>query len=346
MAQLPLQRASFVPASEHRIALCVGFLRRACRLSRRVGTPRRREVRVGAHCGYGPTGHGHPREPTPRHPRGRFRALRRGTPRDGRARDRRGPAPAADGSGPTRGTNRADARATGATQSVDLRPVDAFHRRIISREASGPARTSRTTHPPAVPIPRIRRDHLRWWPLVAVLAAGALLLMWKPAAAPAPTVERVTVVTNSVYDIDVGVAGTGDGGTLSLGTAPARTTTDVKDVIDQGSTWVLHFTAQGEDGGELRIERAALDRAGWRVVIPTAVTERLAGEGLQASRPRRAERTPTRRDEARPRMPPGAPRRGRSASSSSCLPSDAQAACACARCHRRSTSPEHPCASP
>ena len=98
--------------------------------------------------------------------------------------------------------------------------------------------------------------------------------MWKPAAA-APTVERVTVVNNSVYDI--GGAGTGDGGTLSLGTAPARTTTDVKDVIDQGSTWVLHFTAQGEDGGELRIERAALDRAGWRVVIPTAVTERLAG---------------------------------------------------------------------
>ena len=111
----------------------------------------------------------------------------------------------------------------------------------------------------------------------------ALFVISNLAGTPAKTFTRVTFVNNTAYDIEVDVSGAGSGGTLALGTVRANKTTDVQDVVDQGRTWVLHFAAQGVDGGEVRIGRADLEQASWRVVIPAAVTQRLANAGLQAS---------------------------------------------------------------
>ena len=54
-------------------------------------------------------------------------------------------------------------------------------------------------------------------------------------------------------------------------------------MIDQGSTWMFHFTAQGKDGGEIRIERADLAAGGWRITVPERVGQRLRSAGAPPS---------------------------------------------------------------
>lgn len=147
----------------------------------------------------------------------------------------------------------------------------------------GSAPSSATVEPDSRGTYLKLRAHFRWWwPLVAVIAAVALFVVSNLTGTPAKTVARVTFVNNTVYDIEVTVSGTGDG-SLALGTVRAHRTTDVQDVVDQGRTWVLHFGAQGVDGGEVRMDRADLEHASWRVVVPAAVAQRLADAGLQAS---------------------------------------------------------------
>ncbi len=70
---------------------------------------------------------------------------------------------------------------------------------------------------------------------------------------------------------------------MSLATADREATTDAVDVIDQGPRWVFRFTAEGRDGGELRIARAALKQAGWTVDVPEGVIERLRQQGAPLS---------------------------------------------------------------
>jgi hypothetical protein len=159
-------------------------------------------------------------------------------------------------------------------------------RRDIARslDMPGSAPPSATVEPDSRGTYLKLRGHVRWWwPLVALFAVIALFLVSNLAGSPAKTVARVTFVNTTAYDIDVNVSGAGSGGTLALGTARANRTTDVQDVVDQGRSWVLHFGAQGVDGGAVRMDRADLERASWRVTIPAGVAQRLAGAGLQAS---------------------------------------------------------------
>jgi hypothetical protein len=147
----------------------------------------------------------------------------------------------------------------------------------------GSAPTSATVDPDSrSPYLKLRAHFRWWWPVVAVVAAIALFVISNLAGTPAKTVARVTFVNNTAYDIEVNVSGA-DGGSLTLGTVRANRTTDVADVVDQGRTWVLHFGAQGVEGGEVRMDRGDLERAGWRVVVPAGVAQRLGDAGLQPS---------------------------------------------------------------
>ena len=65
----------------------------------------------------------------------------------------------------------------------------------------------------------------------------------------------------------------------------AGNSTDVRDVIDQGDVWTFRFTSQGYDAGQVQITKADLKRSDWRVVIPAAVGERLAGQGATPTPP-------------------------------------------------------------
>ena len=124
------------------------------------------------------------------------------------------------------------------------------------------------------------------------LAAAALLgltafvpLVWAMRA-PA-TVDEVTVVNESPYDVHVEVRSPG-GPVLGLGTVPRDRSTRFTTVLDQGDRWSFAFTAGGEDGGTVEVPRTELEREGWTLVLPATVASRLEGTGLPPSPSTRA----------------------------------------------------------
>ena len=86
-------------------------------------------------------------------------------------------------------------------------------------------------------------------------------------------VERLTVVNSTAYGVDIAVSGAAHRGWLELGVAENDATTSFDAVLDQGDTWIVRL-ADGE-GGELRLTRDELRRAGWRVQVPPAMEARL-----------------------------------------------------------------------
>lgn len=120
--------------------------------------------------------------------------------------------------------------------------------------------------------------------VAAIILATGAAAFGGPLLLRGPTfIAKVSLVNPSEYDIHVEVSGDEGTSWMSLTTANQRATTDQVDVIDQGPSWVFRFSAQGRDGGELRIARAALKQGGWTVDVPEAVIERLRQQGAPPS---------------------------------------------------------------
>jgi hypothetical protein len=120
----------------------------------------------------------------------------------------------------------------------------------------------------------------RWWWLG--LGAGILViavLVVHPVLGGPSFVHRLTISNPSEFDMTVVVSPAGRQERLALGTVRHRSSTDLQDVIDQGSQWAFHFTAGGRDGGEVQVPRAELSRNGWRLQIPEEVATRLRSSG-------------------------------------------------------------------
>ena len=113
---------------------------------------------------------------------------------------------------------------------------------------------------------------------LAVTAAVALASLVDLGGRRA-TVPRLIYENPTVYALDVEVSpGPGHGWT-SAGFVGQRSTGVVEEVPDQGDVWLFRFDSQGETGGELRLSRAELEGAGWKVTIPAEVGRRLAELG-------------------------------------------------------------------
>lgn len=113
---------------------------------------------------------------------------------------------------------------------------------------------------------------------VAVAAAVALASLVDLGGGRA-TIPRLTYENPTEYALDVEVSpGPGKGWT-SAGFVGQRSTGVVEEVPDQGDVWLFRFDSQGETGGELRLSRAELEAAGWKVTVPTDVGRRLAEIG-------------------------------------------------------------------
>jgi hypothetical protein len=119
---------------------------------------------------------------------------------------------------------------------------------------------------------------------VAVVAAGALLLLALTVGLRGPKfVDRVTISNPGGFDVNVDVTDGDRDGRLGLAQVPAGEQVKVREVIDQGVTWVFTFSYGGTDAGEFALDRKTLERDGWRVDVPAEVHRRLAAAGHDPS---------------------------------------------------------------
>lgn len=109
---------------------------------------------------------------------------------------------------------------------------------------------------------------------------GAALLLVTACGDRVTHVERVVLVNGTDYDVVVQVKAEGRNGWLPLGLARHGAETLFEEVIDQGDTWVFHFSYGGREAGEVLVGRAELARAGWKVEVPQEAAERLRAQGL------------------------------------------------------------------
>jgi len=115
--------------------------------------------------------------------------------------------------------------------------------------------------------------------LVAALMLGGVLVVDVSVFDDPPFVERLAFDNPSEYQIDVALSASGSTDTLPVGVAVQRCITGYESIIDQGSTWTLHFSSQGRDGGETSITRDQLERDGWTYRVPDSVIDRLRAQG-------------------------------------------------------------------
>jgi hypothetical protein len=92
-------------------------------------------------------------------------------------------------------------------------------------------------------------------------------------------IHRITVVNPTRYTLEVEATDATHDGWTSVTIANKDSTTVAEEVIDQGSVWILRFSAQGGGGGQVRLSRTQLERSGWHLTIPTAVANRLDEAG-------------------------------------------------------------------
>jgi hypothetical protein len=129
-------------------------------------------------------------------------------------------------------------------------------------------------------VPRFPPRSSRWWWLAAGAAALVVAaVMVRPLLGGPSFVRKITISNSSEFDVTVAVSSDHEQERMPLATVSHRSSVEVEDVIDQGSVWIFHFSADGREGGEVQIGRDELKRDGWRVEIPASVATRLRAEG-------------------------------------------------------------------
>jgi hypothetical protein len=128
--------------------------------------------------------------------------------------------------------------------------------------------------------PRRLPARLFWWSLPATILMVAVIVAVAPHVfVDPPRIDHLSFENQTRYAIEVEVTGAQRDGWLHLGTAERGATTVTTRVLDQGDAWIFHFESQGLDGGELSFSKDDLVRSGWRVMIPSAIGDRLASHG-------------------------------------------------------------------
>jgi hypothetical protein len=122
-------------------------------------------------------------------------------------------------------------------------------------------------------------DHSRSRTMAALRRLAAVTLLVAGCSGAPATVDRITVVNPTDYDIQVLVTGREQGIWLPIAIVEARSEDLARDVIDQGDRWTFRFLYQGEPLEETSLTRGELEGGGWQVAIPEALGERLSALG-------------------------------------------------------------------
>ena len=132
------------------------------------------------------------------------------------------------------------------------------------------------------PRPRSKPALLSREVLVVVLAgaiAVAAFVAIQAVLRGPELVDRVSVVNETPYLVDIEVTGNARDGWLELGPLSPGETHNFRNVVDQGNQWIFHVTTGPHDGGEFSVRKAELERARWDVAIPADVQTRLEAQG-------------------------------------------------------------------
>ena len=92
-------------------------------------------------------------------------------------------------------------------------------------------------------------------------------------------VDRIVVDNPTAFTANVDVTGVERDGWLGLTSANAHSESTVEDVYDQGATWIFRFSYSGYSE-ELKLSRAELSRAEWRVEVPASFEAALRDRGV------------------------------------------------------------------
>lgn len=123
--------------------------------------------------------------------------------------------------------------------------------------------------------------HVRIYDLIVLgLVLAAVVPIARLVELPS-SVDRITVTNPAVYDIRIEVTGNDDGW-MAVGMAGRDATSTFDEIMDQGEVWIFRFSAQGEEGGLLRVSRQQLEGDGWRLAIPETVGRTLGERGAPA----------------------------------------------------------------
>ena len=120
----------------------------------------------------------------------------------------------------------------------------------------------------------------------AVRVAVALVLLGvAPACASnSGTVERLTIVNRSKYDLEIQVTDGARDEWILLGRTLRGARTQHALIEDLGDVWIFRFEYAGKVlGGELRVDRTQLARNRWTVEVPDAVDDALRRAGIEPS---------------------------------------------------------------
>jgi hypothetical protein len=121
--------------------------------------------------------------------------------------------------------------------------------------------------------------------VVVRLAVASLLLVVSPACASSNrTVERLTIVNKTRYDLEIRVTGADRDGWVVLGRTLRGQRTQHDLIEDLGDVWIFRFEYAAKVlGGELRLERTQLARNRWTVEVPDDVDDALRRAGVDPS---------------------------------------------------------------
>lgn len=139
---------------------------------------------------------------------------------------------------------------------------------------SGPTTTQR----PSPGAPARYRQLRPWHLLVTIISVGSLVLVSR-LMEPPTFIDRITVQNPTRYDITIYVTEGDRDGWMAVGTARREDTEVFEEIFDQGEVWIFRFTAQGKEGGELRVTKSQLEQSKWRIEIPRSVGDELQDKG-------------------------------------------------------------------
>lgn len=137
----------------------------------------------------------------------------------------------------------------------------------------------------AVATPRSRPRARSLRSVLATVAAATIgLVILGASCAGEQPIDRLTIVNETPYDVEVQVTDAEKESWLTLGRAEHESSTVNDLVTDMGPTWVFRFHYGGRTVGEVTIDREELARARWRLEVPSAVAERMRELGFEPPR--------------------------------------------------------------